>query len=265
MIGIPFNPNNCIFIASQALNSNQFDPNVPDTGNLTTHNLLFDTVNNSLIWVDTKTNIIVQETAGSGGGITYEQVKVGLVANGTGDETLDISINNAAPIALAKTTAISMSVAPPVLGTVITDTITGATGELGALITGSIYELLNVTAGGFVVTDALTWPGLVGPATVTSSFIGFIVPTLDQLKFTTITSGNDANGSFGKSNGVSNNDCLTDGEFGQTTSFNSSIWVENKDGVYKGGIFTVSPTSFTIFLNKIGKGPSMSMSFSIQE
>ena len=162
MIGIPFNPNNCIFLASQALNANQFDPSVPDTGNLTTHNLLFDTVNNSIIWVNTKTNIIVQETAGGGAGVTYQHSKVDLVANGTGDETLTISLNNAVPIPLAKTTAISISVAPPVLGTVITDTITGATGELGALITGSIYELLNVTAGGFVVTDALTWPGLVG-------------------------------------------------------------------------------------------------------
>ena len=40
MIGVPFNPNNCIFIANQALNSNQFDPNVPDTGNLTTHTII---------------------------------------------------------------------------------------------------------------------------------------------------------------------------------------------------------------------------------
>lgn len=264
MIGVPFNPNNCIFIATQALNANQFDPNVPDSGNLTTHNLLFDTVNNSLIWVNTKTNIIVQETSGGGAGVTYEHVKVNLVANGTGDETLDISVNNAAPIALSKTTAISISVAPPALGTVITDTVTGATGELGALITGSIYELLNVTAGGFIVTDALTWPGLVGPATVTSSFIGFIVPTTKQLKFTTITSGDSLNGSFGKSNGV-NNDCFADGRFGDTASFTNSIWVENKDGVYHGGILNLSPTNFEVFLNKNGKGPSMSMSFDIQE
>lgn len=264
MIGVPFNPDTCIFLASQALNANQFDPNVPDSGNLTTHNLLFDTVNNSLIWVNTKTNIIVQETSGGGAGVTYEHVKVNLVANGTGDETLDISVNNAAPIALSKTTAISISVAPPALGTVITDTVTGATGELGALITGSIYELLNVTAGGFVDGNTLTWPGLVGPATVVTSFIGFTIPTQKQLKYATITSGNNKNGSFGKSNGV-NNDCVTDGEFSDKASFTTSIWTETKDGAYKGGILNLLSTSFDVFLKKQSIGPSMSMSFDIQE
>jgi hypothetical protein len=66
MIGIPYNPNNCIFITSQALNANQFNPNVPDTGNLTTHNMLWDTLNQSLIWVDTKTNLIALEISGGG-------------------------------------------------------------------------------------------------------------------------------------------------------------------------------------------------------
>ena len=66
MIGIPFNPDRCIFLANQALNANQFDPNVPDSGNITTHTLLFDTISKTLIWVDTKTNIIVQETAAGG-------------------------------------------------------------------------------------------------------------------------------------------------------------------------------------------------------
>ena len=65
MVGQVYDPSKCIFIATQALNANQFDPNVPDSGNQTTHNLLFDTVAKTLIWVDTKTNIIVQETAGS--------------------------------------------------------------------------------------------------------------------------------------------------------------------------------------------------------
>ena len=102
------------------------------------------------------------------------------------------------------------------------------------------------------------------PATVTSSFIGFNVPTTTQIKYATITSGNNTNGSFGKSNGV-NNDCLTDGRFGQTASFTNSIWVEDKDGVYKGGIFSVSPTSFQVFLQKNNKGPSISMSFDIQQ
>jgi hypothetical protein len=70
MIGGPYNPNDCIFIASQALNANQFNPNVPDSGNLTTHNLLWDTANKSLIWVDTKTNLIVFEIV-SGGSLPF--------------------------------------------------------------------------------------------------------------------------------------------------------------------------------------------------
>ena len=61
MVGLNFNPDSCIFITSQAVNANQFNPSVPDTGNLTTHNLLFDTDSQTLIWVDTKTNLIVQE------------------------------------------------------------------------------------------------------------------------------------------------------------------------------------------------------------
>lgn len=64
MIGATFNPDVCIFIATQSLNANQLNPNVPDSGNTTTHNLLFDTDAKSLIWVDTKTNIIVQESPG---------------------------------------------------------------------------------------------------------------------------------------------------------------------------------------------------------
>jgi len=67
MIGVPYNPAVTIFLLSQSLNANQFNPNVPDTGNLTNHNLLFDTNAKTLIWVDTKTNLIVQETAAGGG------------------------------------------------------------------------------------------------------------------------------------------------------------------------------------------------------
>jgi hypothetical protein len=68
MIGAPYNPDNCIFLASQALNADQFDPHVPNAGNVTTHNLLWDTANSSLIWVDTKTNLIIFEIQGSVGG-----------------------------------------------------------------------------------------------------------------------------------------------------------------------------------------------------
>jgi hypothetical protein len=67
MIGVPYNPDVTIFLLSQSLNASQFNPNVPDTGNKTTHNLLFDTNAKTLIWVDTKTNLIVQETAAGGG------------------------------------------------------------------------------------------------------------------------------------------------------------------------------------------------------
>lgn len=263
MIGVPYNPDKCIFITSQAINANQFDPNVPDAGNLTTHNLLFDTVNNSLIWVDTKTNLIVQETSG-GGSVTYEHANVELVADGLGDESLTISLNNAPPIALSKRIAIGISVAAPATGTIITDSTTGATGELGALITGSIYELINVTAGGFYTGNTLTWPGLVGPATVTSSFIGFSIPTTKQLKYATITSGDALNGSFGKSNGV-NNDCVIQSALGTAASFTQSIYVETKSEGYKGGINNVTSNSFNVFLQKTSVGTSMSMSFDIQE
>jgi hypothetical protein len=81
MIGVPFNPNNCTFLASQALNANQLNPNVPDTGNLTTHNLLWDFVENKMYWVDTKTNLIVQELS-SGGSIGIAEVDVTFVNTG---------------------------------------------------------------------------------------------------------------------------------------------------------------------------------------
>ena len=78
MIGAPFNPANCAFIASQSLNANQFDPSVPDTGNTTIHNLLWDFVANKLYWVDAKTNLIKQELAAGGGqNETYSVVSVG--------------------------------------------------------------------------------------------------------------------------------------------------------------------------------------------
>lgn len=66
MIGIPYNPNNCIFITSQTLNADQFNQNVPASGNKTTHNMLWDTANRTLIWVDTATNLIVFEIGGGG-------------------------------------------------------------------------------------------------------------------------------------------------------------------------------------------------------
>jgi hypothetical protein len=263
MIGVPFNPNNCIFIANQALNSNQFDPNVPDTGNLTTHTLLFDTVNNSLIWVNTKTNIIVQETSGSGAGVIYEQATVDITSDGLGSETLTIALNNAAPIALNKSTAISFTVPAPVLGTVITNTSTGATAELGALISGNVYQLLNVTGGGFSDADSLTWPGLVGPAEVDSCYIGFTIPTQASLKYCSVTSGSTVktSGSFGKSNGITNDCFATRSE----TSFTNCILIDEGGSGFRGGINNVLSNSFDVFLRKITTGISMKMSFDIQE
>lgn len=76
MIGQPFNPNNCCFIANQALNANQFDPNVPDSGNNMVCVLMWDFVANTLIWVDAKTNLILRELAGGGGGIQNEMYSI---------------------------------------------------------------------------------------------------------------------------------------------------------------------------------------------
>jgi len=67
MIGIPFDSEQCAFIASAALNSNQGDSAVPDTNNLRPHNLVWNFVENKLQWVDTLSNLIVQELAGGGG------------------------------------------------------------------------------------------------------------------------------------------------------------------------------------------------------
>lgn len=81
MIGAPYNPNTCIFIASQALNADQFNPNVPDAGNITVHNLLFDTSSNLFLWVDAKTNLIVFESAG-GDSVGIAEVPVTFVNTG---------------------------------------------------------------------------------------------------------------------------------------------------------------------------------------
>ena len=77
MIGVPFNPNNCVFIASMAVNADQFDNVVPDANNNVPCNLLWDFVANSLIWVNTKTNLILRElVTGGGGAITNEGYSV---------------------------------------------------------------------------------------------------------------------------------------------------------------------------------------------
>ena len=84
MIGQPFNPNNCCFIANQALNANQFDPNVPDSGNTLVCNLLWDFVANSFIWVDARTNLILRELVGGAVGPTGATGATGPAGGPTG-------------------------------------------------------------------------------------------------------------------------------------------------------------------------------------
>lgn len=64
MVGVPFNPDNCAFIANQALNTNQFNGGVLNASNITTHTVLWDFVEQKLYWVNTKTNIIEHEIPG---------------------------------------------------------------------------------------------------------------------------------------------------------------------------------------------------------
>lgn len=61
MIGLPYNPNNCTFLLNQALNANQFNPNVPDASNSVPHIFMWDFVDNKFYWVNSLTNIIVKE------------------------------------------------------------------------------------------------------------------------------------------------------------------------------------------------------------
>jgi hypothetical protein len=61
MIGVPFNPDDCAFIANQAFNANQFNDVVPTASNNSTHTILWDFVLEKLYWVDTKTNLIEHE------------------------------------------------------------------------------------------------------------------------------------------------------------------------------------------------------------
>ncbi len=66
MIGQPFNPDNCLFVANQALNAGQFGA-VPNTSNQSNHTVLWDFVENKLYWVNTLTNLIEREIDGAGG------------------------------------------------------------------------------------------------------------------------------------------------------------------------------------------------------
>jgi hypothetical protein len=86
-IGFPYNPDQCCFLLSQSLNANQFDPNVPDTGVLTPHNLLWNFVENKLQWVETLIGgIIVQELGGGGGAAPVDNKKIVLVDGTFGND-----------------------------------------------------------------------------------------------------------------------------------------------------------------------------------
>jgi hypothetical protein len=61
MVGVPYNPDNCTFVASQALNANQFNGAVPDAVNTSNHLLLWDFIDEKLYWVNSLTNIIEHE------------------------------------------------------------------------------------------------------------------------------------------------------------------------------------------------------------
>lgn len=65
MIGQPYNPDNCAFVTNQALNTNQFNGNVPYSSNNTTHLVLWDFVDNKLLWVNSQTNVIESEIGGA--------------------------------------------------------------------------------------------------------------------------------------------------------------------------------------------------------
>ena len=67
MIGLPFNPDNCLFVANQAVNANQFNGVVPNASNTSNHTVLWDFIDSKIYWVNTLTNIIEREIDGLGG------------------------------------------------------------------------------------------------------------------------------------------------------------------------------------------------------
>lgn len=61
MVGTTYNPNDCAFLLSQSLNSNQFNSNVPYSSNRTTHNVLWDFIAQKIYWVNTINGLIEAE------------------------------------------------------------------------------------------------------------------------------------------------------------------------------------------------------------
>lgn len=96
MIGIPFNPDNCAFIANQALNTNQFNGSVPNAANESTHTVLWDFIEEKLYWVNTKTNIIERELPGSNVCDFYADINYMGITEG-GYQYSCIPVNGTAP------------------------------------------------------------------------------------------------------------------------------------------------------------------------
>ena len=80
MIGLPFNPDNCLFVANQAVNANQFNGVVPNASNTSNHTVLWDFIDSKIYWVNTLTNIIEREIDGLGG-IQNESYQISTSSN----------------------------------------------------------------------------------------------------------------------------------------------------------------------------------------
>ncbi len=70
-----YDPNNTVFIAEQVLNANQFDQYSPAT-NQEPHNVLWDFVQNKLLWVNTITGEVDKELPESGAIIDYKYSRI---------------------------------------------------------------------------------------------------------------------------------------------------------------------------------------------
>lgn len=146
MVGVPFNPDNCAFIANQALNTNQFNGNVPNSANSTTHTVLWDFVEQKLYWVNTQTNIIEAELPGTNSCDFYADINY--VGSGESGFTYNcVSFNGVAPY----TYQWSLEAAPQADFTIVsgiaTSSVTIATTELKTINFGLLKCLVTDAEG----------------------------------------------------------------------------------------------------------------------
>ena len=73
MVGQPFNPNTCVFLFNQALNTNQFN-SVPNSANTTVHTVIWDFIASKIYWVDAKTNLIQYEIPDTNAGNLFADI-----------------------------------------------------------------------------------------------------------------------------------------------------------------------------------------------